>query len=121
MELFVEVGFESAHFLPEVPEDHKCRRLHGHSFRVVVTVEGEPDERLGWVMDFAELRAAVQPLVEQLDHRLLNDIDGLANPTSEVLAAWLWDRLSPAVVGLSCIEVRETCTAGCRYRGPQPT
>ncbi len=118
VEIFIEVGFESAHFLPEVPEVHKCSRLHGHSFRVVVTVEGEPGELSGWVMDFADLRAAVMPFVDQLDHRLLNDIEGLHNPTSEVLAKWLWDRLVPTVPELACIEVRETCTSGSRYRGP---
>jgi 6-pyruvoyltetrahydropterin/6-carboxytetrahydropterin synthase len=117
VELFVEVGFESAHFLPHVPEGHKCRRVHGHSFRVVVTVDGAVDPDLGWVLDFADLKAAVSPVVEALDHRLLNDLDGLENPTSEVLAVWIWDRLAGQLPSLSAVEVRETCTSGCRYRG----
>ena len=117
MELYKEFGFEAAHLLPEVPEGHKCRRLHGHSFRVRVTVRGPVDPRLGWVMDFAELKRAWAPLDEALDHRYLNDIPGLENPTSELLARWIWRRLLPALPSLAAIEVRETCTSGCLYRG----
>ena len=117
MELYKEFAFEAAHLLPEVPEGHKCRRLHGHSFRVRVTVEGTLDARLGWVMDFAELKRAWAPLDEALDHRYLNDIRGLENPTSERLAQWIWRRLRPVLPGLAAIEVRETCTSGCVYRG----
>lgn len=118
MELFKEFGFESAHSLPNVPEGHKCARLHGHSFRVRVTIEGPVGERTGWVMDFADLKAAVQPAIDALDHRYLNEIEGLENPTSEVVAAWIWDRIAPALPGLAAVEVRETCTSGCTYRGP---
>ena len=109
--------FEAAHRLPHAPEGNKCRRLHGHSFAIEVAVEGEVDARAGWVMDFAELKDAVRPFIEQLDHRYLNEIDGLANPTSEVLARWLWDRLKPRLPLLSGVAVRETCTARCEYRG----
>ena len=117
MQLFKEFAFEAAHLLPEVPEGHKCRRLHGHSFRVRVTIAGALDARLGWVMDFAELKRAWAPLDEALDHRYLNDIPGLENPTSERLAQWIWRRLLPALPGLAAVEVRETCTSGCVYRG----
>lgn len=118
MEIYREVTFEAAHRLPKVPEGHKCARLHGHSFRVSIHVEGELDPALGWVTDFADLAAAWRPLHEQLDHRYLNEIDGLENPTSEVLAIWIWDRLAEALPGLSQVGVRETCTSGCAYRGP---
>ena len=118
MEIFREFGFEAAHLLPHVPEGHKCARLHGHSFRVEVRVAGDVGTASGWVVDFADLRAAWQPLHDQLDHRYLNDVPGLDNPTSEMLAAWIWDRLAPELPGLSEIVVRETCTSGCRYRGP---
>lgn len=118
VEVFVEFGFEAAHFLPNVPEDHKCRRLHGHSFRTVVSVQGAVDAHAGWVMDFADVRAAAALVIAELDHQLLNDVSGLENPTSEELARWLWKRLTPLLAGLSCIEVRETCSSGCRYRGP---
>lgn len=117
MELYKEFSFEAAHLLPEVPEGHKCRRLHGHSFHVRVTVRGPLDPRLGWVVDFAELKRAWAPLDEALDHRYLNEIPGLENPTSERLAQWIWRRLLPALPGLAAIEVRETCTSGCIYRG----
>jgi len=117
MELFTELTFEAAHRLPHVPEGHKCARLHGHSFRVEVHVEGPVDPELGWVMDFADVRAACAPLRDQLDHRYLNEIDGLDNPTSENVARWIWVRLAPGLPGLSAIVVRETCTSGCTYRG----
>jgi 6-pyruvoyltetrahydropterin/6-carboxytetrahydropterin synthase len=119
MELFKEVTFEAAHRLPNAPEGHKCARLHGHSYRVTVRVDGPVDPAQGWVMDFADLTTAVAPLLDQLDHHYLNEVPGLENPTSEVLAAWLWDRLVVALPLLSAVEVRETCTAGCTYRGPQ--
>ncbi len=118
MELHKEFGFESAHSLPNVPPGHKCARLHGHSFRVRVTVDSPVGEDTGWVMDFADLKAAVQPTVDALDHRLLNEIDGLENPTSEVLAVWIWERIAPGLPDLAAVEVRETCTSGCTYRGP---
>jgi 6-pyruvoyltetrahydropterin/6-carboxytetrahydropterin synthase len=110
--------FEAAHRLPNVPQGHKCSRLHGHSFRVTVWVEGEVGEASGWVMDFADLKAAFDPLHDELDHHYLNEVDGLENPTSEVLATWIWDRLTPALPGLARVDVHETCTSGCRYEGP---
>ncbi|HET8897259.1 MAG TPA: 6-carboxytetrahydropterin synthase QueD [Rhodanobacteraceae bacterium] len=103
---------EAAHRLPNVPAGHKCARLHGHSFRIEVHVAGEPDPELGWVMDYADIKAAFQPLFEQLDHHYLNDIEGLENPTSELLALWIWTHLAPALPGLCRITVHETCTAG---------
>lgn len=118
MEIFKEFGFESAHSLPNVPEGHKCARLHGHSFRVRVTVAGPVGDGSGWVMDFADLKGAVQPTIDALDHRYLNEIDGLENPTSEALAAWIWAHVVPRLPGLVAVEVRETCTSGCVYRGP---
>lgn len=117
MEVFKEFQIEAAHRLPNVPEGHKCARLHGHSFRIRIAVEGPVGEDSGWVMDFAELKAAFQPLYQQLDHNYLNDIKGLENPTSENLARWIWARLIDALPGLSLIEVRETCESGCIYRG----
>lgn len=118
MEIFRELTFEAAHRLPNVPDGHKCARLHGHSYRVTVHVEGEIDPHAGWVADFGDLGQAFQPLRDQLDHRYLNEVPGLENPTSEVLAMWIWDRLVPVLPLLSGISVRETCTSGCTYRGP---
>ncbi len=118
MEIFREFTFEAAHRLPNLPADHKCSRLHGHSFRVTVHVEGTLLPREGWVMDFADLKRVFQPLYDRLDHHYLNDIEGLENPTSEVLAMWIWERLAPRLAGLTQVVVRETCTSGCVYRGP---
>jgi 6-pyruvoyltetrahydropterin/6-carboxytetrahydropterin synthase len=117
MEIFKEFSIESAHWLPNVPEGHKCRRLHGHSFRIEVYAEGSVDARLGWVMDFADLKTGFRDIEDQLDHRCLNEVKGLENPTSENLARWIWDRLKPALPALSKVVVRETCTSGCVYRG----
>lgn len=118
VELTREYRFEAAHRLPRVPADHKCARLHGHSFRIEVGVTGEVDPDQGWLMDFAEISAVVEPLLlKELDHRTLNDVPGLENPTSEVLCGWLWSRLAPRIPGLSTVTVHETCTARCTYRG----
>lgn len=117
MEIFTEFTFEAAHRLPQVPADHKCARLHGHSFRAEVHVAGPVGAETGWVMDFADVRAACEPVRLALDHRYLNEIDGLENPTSEVVARWIWQRLAPELPGLVAIVVRETCTSGCVYRG----
>lgn len=117
MEIFKEFSFEAAHLLPNVPEGHKCRRLHGHSFRVRLYVSGDPDPHLGWLVDFGDIKQIFAPVLDQLDHRYLNDIPGLENPTSENLAIWLWDRLKPQLPNLSKVEVFETCTSGCIYTG----
>jgi 6-pyruvoyltetrahydropterin/6-carboxytetrahydropterin synthase len=117
MQVFKEFQIEAAHLLPNLPAEHKCRRLHGHSFRILVTVGGEMDPKFGWVMDFADIGKAFRPLFEQLDHHYLNEIEGLENPTSENLARWIWHRLAGDLPGLASVQVRETCTAGCIYRG----
>lgn len=117
MEIFRAFTFEAAHLLPNVPPDHKCRRLHGHSFHVTVRVAGPVGAETGWVMDFADLKTACQPIHAALDHRFLNDVPGLENPTSENIARWIWVRLHDTVAGLTAVEVRETCTSGCTYRG----
>lgn len=118
MEIYKEFTFEAAHRLPNLPAGHKCARLHGHSYRVRITVRGAVDPQSGWVMDFAEIKRACGPVFEALDHRYLNEIPGLENPTSERIAGWIWTRLKPGLPALARVEVRETCTAGCRYEGP---
>ncbi len=117
MEIFKVFTIEAAHRLPNLPENHKCRRLHGHSFRVEIHVSGSLAEREGWVMDFADISRAFTPVYEQLDHHYLNEIPGLENPTSEHLARWIWRTLQPQLPQLSKLVVRETCTAGCVYTG----
>ncbi|CAJ0990982.1 6-carboxytetrahydropterin synthase QueD [Pantoea sp. Nvir] len=115
--LFKDFQFEAAHYLPNVPKGHKCGRLHGHSFTVRVEITGEMDAHTGWMMDFAELKAAFKPIYDRLDHYYLNEIKGLSNPTSEILAKWIWDKMKPHLSELSAVILKETCTAGCVYKG----
>ena len=110
-------GFEAAHWLPTFPEGHKCRRLHGHSFRVDVVIEGEVDPAEGYLQDFGQIKAALEPIEKRLDHYCLNDIEGLENPTAEMLAKWIYDRLAEALPLLDRVVVRETCTSAATYRG----
>ncbi len=117
MEIFKEFQFEAAHRLPRVAPNHKCARLHGHSFRVEVHVHGNVDENLGWVLDFGDIKKAMRPVLDEVDHRYLNEIVGLENPTSESLAKWIWQKLANSLPGLARIVVRETCTTGCIYTG----
>ena len=117
MEIFKEFGFEAAHRLPNVPPDHKCARLHGHSFVTQIYVRGNVDPHTGWIIDFADIKDAFKPLHDQLDHHYLNEIEGLSNPTSENVARWIWQRVRPKLPQLSKVIVRETCTCGCVYEG----
>ena len=117
MELRKSFQFEAAHLLPHLPKAHKCRRLHGHSFKVEIVVAGECDQKLGWLMDYADITAAFKPVWEQLDHFYLNEIPGLENPTIEIMCAWFWQKLAPQLPGLAEIVVHETPTARGSYRG----
>lgn len=117
MELRKSFQIESAHRLPNVPPGHKCSRLHGHSWVIEIVLEGPVGEETGWVMDFADVKEAFRPVYDQLDHRYLNDIPGLENPTSERLAVWIWERLKPELPLLSEVVIAETCTSRCVYRG----
>ncbi len=109
--------FEAAHFLPKVPPGHKCARMHGHSYHVEITVEGDVDPERGWIVDFADIDEHVMPLIKQLDHQVLNEIEGLANPTSELLAGWLWANIAPRLPVLAEVVVSETPSSRCIYRG----
>ena len=120
MRVYKEFFFEAAHFLPSAPQGHPNARVHGHSFRVRVTVDGEPDES-GILLHFDELEQAIAQAREALDHRLLNKVEGLEAPTLERIAMWLWDRLHNRLPGLAEIEIaRDSCHEGCVYRGPRP-
>jgi 6-pyruvoyltetrahydropterin/6-carboxytetrahydropterin synthase len=117
-EVFREYRFEAAHRLPLLPEGHKCARLHGHSFVVQLIVRGPLDADKGWVVDYYDIDTAWAPCDAQLDHRYLNEIDGLENPTSEAIARWIWERVQPRLPRLARVLVKETCDAGCVYLGP---
>ena len=118
MEIRKSFTIEAAHRLPNVPAGHKCARLHGHSFNVEIAVSGPLDPEKGWIMDYGDIKQAFQPIYAQLDHNYLNEIPGLQNPTSEILAMWIWERLKPELHNLTAVIVHETCTTTCEYRGP---
>ena len=117
MVIFKQFTFDSAHFLPNVPEMHKCRALHGHTYKLVIYLEGLPDKQFGWVIDFADVKAIVEPVIAAIDHKLLNDVPGLENPTCELLAVWLWEQIHTGLPSLMKIELHETPTSGVVYEG----
>lgn len=117
MEIFKEFNIEAAHRLPNVPSNHKCFRLHGHSYKIEIHVSGQAAEETGWIIDFSEIKDAFQPIFDELDHNYLNEVEGLSNPTSENLAVWIWNRVIKTLPNLSKVVVRETCTSGCIYTG----
>jgi len=117
MEIFKKFTFEAAHRLPNVRAGHKCARLHGHSYSLEVHVNGQPDAHLGWIMDFADITKAVEPVIRQLDHYYLNEIEGLENPTSETIVRWVWPQIKKTLPTLSKLVISETCTSGCVYCG----
>jgi len=121
MRIYKEFTFEAAHFLPSAPPGHPNSRVHGHSFRVRVTIDGEPDDKTGIVMHLDDVEAALADVHEALDHRFLNEVEGLSQPTLERITMWLWDRLHNRLPGLAEIEIaRDSCREGCIYRGPAP-
>ena len=117
MEIYKEFVFDSAHFLPNVPPEHKCREIHGHTYHLRVYIQGHPDARLGWIMDFKELKDKITPVINLADHKLLNNIPGLENPTAENITIWFWEKLKPEIRGIIRIELKETATTGVIYSG----
>lgn len=115
LEIFNAFTFDAAHRLPNVPENYKCRRLHGHTFRVEIHVSDELDPEKGWIIDFGEIKEIVKPILDVLDHNYLNEIEGLENPTSENIAIWLWNRLKPKLPVLTKVIVQESCNSGAVY------
>ena len=119
IELVKDFRFEAAHYLPNVPAGHKCRRMHGHSFRGEIAVRGRVDPTTGWLVDFADLKRMVDPIVSRLDHYVLNEVEGLENPTSERVAVWIWEQLIGQLPQLHRITIEETCSSRCHYFGPE--
>lgn len=117
MVIYKKFAFDSAHFLPNVPEGHKCKNMHGHTYHLTVYLEGDLDDELQWVMDFKELKDAVKPVIDRIDHQLLNDIPGLENPTAERIVIWIWEQIKPKLPLLSKLELNETPTSGAVYEG----
>lgn len=117
MEIYKEFTFDAAHFLPNVPSEHKCRALHGHTYHLRVYIKGKPGEETGWIMDFKVIKDLITPLIDQLDHKLINKVEGLENPTAENIAIWFWNKLKTMLPDLSKIELKETATTGVIYSG----
>ncbi len=117
MTIFKKFTFDAAHFLPNVPETHKCRSIHGHTYTLIMYIDGQPDAELGWVMDFAEIKRTVEPIINMVDHKLINNVPGLENPTCELMAVWLWNKIKEGIPMLSKIELHETPTSGVVYDG----
>lgn len=117
MLIYKEFTFDSAHFLPNVPDGHKCKGIHGHTYKLTLFIEGELDQHLGWVMDFSDLKDTVMPVVDMADHKLLNNVAGLENPTCELFAVWFWNKIKPNVPQLKRIQLDETPTSGVIYEG----
>ena len=119
MEIYKDFTFDSAHRLPNVEPGHKCGRLHGHTFQLRIYVTGEVGQDSGWIIDYADIKKAFKPIYQRLDHNYLNEIEGLENPTSEVIIKWIWHQLKPLLPLLSKLELKETCTSGCIYSQQQ--
>ncbi len=117
MIIFKQFTFDSAHFLPHVPDGHKCKEIHGHTYHLTIFLEGPLDPELGWVMDFGDLKKSVGAVIDRLDHKFMNEIPGLENPTCEHISMWLWNQIKPGVPQLHKIELYETPTSGAIYSG----
>ncbi len=117
IEIYKEFSFDSAHYLPNVPEGHKCKNMHGHTYHVKISAKGPIDATLGWVEDFGHFKKVWEPIVHEIDHKVLNDVPGLENPTAELIAVWIWNRMIDKIPYLHSVEVKETLTSGAIYRG----
>ena len=117
MQIFKQFTFDSAHFLPNVRDGHKCKEIHGHTYRLIIYIEGDLETGLNWIMDFADLKQSIDPVVKSIDHKLLNNIEGLENPTCEAIVVWIWNQLKPRIPLLKKIELYETPTSGAIYEG----
>jgi len=115
MKIFKKYTFDSAHYLPNVSDDHKCKRMHGHTYHLTVFIEGDVDPKFGWIIDFNDIKRVLNPIIDRLDHHTLNDIEGLENPTCEILAQWLYKTIKKELPLLESIEVYETPTSGAIY------
>jgi 6-pyruvoyltetrahydropterin/6-carboxytetrahydropterin synthase len=117
MIIYKTFSFDSAHYLPRVPAGHKCGGMHGHTYTLKVFISGAPEPYSGWILDYTDLKKGINPLIDMLDHKILNDIPGLENPTSEQVSIWLWDKIKPVFPGLIRIELNETPSSGVIYEG----
>lgn len=114
-ELKQHFHIESARFLPNLPKSHPCSNMHGHSFKIVLSLVGDLDPKIGWVMDYHEISQVMTPLLKQLDHKILNEVPGLENPTSELLAKWIYEKVQNTIPMLKNVSIMETTSTECTY------
>ena len=120
MRIYKQFTFEAAHFLPSAPAGHPNSRIHGHSFRVVVWLDGSPNAETGLIKEFGDLKNELDVVRERLDHRMLNEVPGLPAPTLECISQWIWEQLQPRLPNLARVEIhRDSCGEGCVYDGPE--
>jgi 6-pyruvoyltetrahydropterin/6-carboxytetrahydropterin synthase len=117
MLIYKKFIFDSAHFLPNVPDGHKCKNMHGHTYKFTVFIDGPLLKNEGWIIDYGDLKRLIKPIIDRLDHHCLNEIAGLENPTSEILAVWLWNQVKPLIPALKRLELNETASSGVVYEG----
>ncbi|HET8828766.1 MAG TPA: 6-carboxytetrahydropterin synthase QueD [Pelobium sp.] len=117
MIIYKQFTFDAAHYLPNVSESHKCRKVHGHTYHLTLFFEGAISREFGWIVDFSEIKRVVKPILNLVDHQFLNDVEGLENPTCELISVWLWERIKPLIAQLTRIELKETPTSGAIYEG----
>ncbi len=117
MKITQAFSFEAAHRLPNVPTTHRCHRMHGHSYRVELRLEGPVDRESGFVIDFFDVEHVFAPLLVQLDHHCLNEIEELSNPTAENIAIWIWNRVKPLLPQTAAVVVYETANCWAEYNG----
>ena len=115
--LYKQFTFDAAHYLPKLPDDHKCRQMHGHTYYLTIFIEGEVLKEQGWILDFGDIKKTLKPVLDIIDHTLLNNIPGLENPTAELFTIWLWNKIKPLLPELKKIELKETPTSGVIYEG----
>ena len=114
-ELKQHFQIESARFLPHLPASHPCSRMHGHSFKIVLTLVGDLDPKIGWVIDYNDIQALMKPLLDKIDHHVLNEVEGLENPTSELLAKWVYAHAKKSLPQLVRVSIAETPSTECSY------
>ena len=117
MKVYKTFTVEAARSLPNLADGHPCKKIHGHSFKITITISGQINNNTGFVMDFSDIESAFSPIHKIIDHSYLNDIEGLYNPSSENLCLWIWSKLHSELKGLEKIEIQETESTGCIYRG----
>ena len=114
-ELKQQFRIESARFLPNLPKSHPCSKIHGHSFKIILKLVGPLDPKIGWVLDYQKISETMAPLLLRLDHQILNEVEGLENPTSELLAKWIYDQTLRIIPILKTVTIMETESTECTY------